>query len=84
MRTLADARGVSVAQAAIAWVVAHGADIVPLVGARHRDRLAESLGALDVVLNAEDLVAIAEAIPAAAAAGGRYPDAQLAHIDSER
>ena len=84
LRALADARGVSVAQVAIAWVAAQGADIVPLVGARRRDRLTESLGALGVVLDAEDLAAIADAIPAGAAAGGRYPDAQLAHLDSER
>ncbi|MFD7959388.1 aldo/keto reductase [Streptomyces zaomyceticus] len=87
LRTLAEAKGVSVAQTAIAWVLAQaerqGVDIVPLVGARRRDRLAEALGALDVTLDAADLVAIEEAVPAGAAAGERYPAAQMAHLDSE-
>lgn len=87
LRTLAEAKAVSVAQTAIAWVLAQaerqGVDIVPLVGARRRDRLAEALGALDVTLDAADLTAIEEAVPAGAAAGERYPAAQMAHLDSE-
>ncbi|MCX5226098.1 aldo/keto reductase [Streptomyces sp. NPDC006553] len=87
LRALAGAKGVTVAQTAIAWVLAQaerrGADIVPLVGARRRDRLAEALGALDVTLDAADLAAIEEAVPAGAAAGDRYPAAQMAHLDSE-
>ncbi|MFD3662278.1 aldo/keto reductase [Streptomyces sp. NPDC058659] len=87
LRTVAEAKGVTVAQTAIAWVLAQGgrqgADIVPLVGARRRDRLAEALGALDVTLDAADLAAIEEAVPAGAAAGERYPAAQMAHLDSE-
>lgn len=84
LRTIAEAKGVSVAQIAIAWVLAQGADIVPLVGARRRDRLTEALGALDVTLDAADLAAIEAAVPAGAAAGERYPEAQMAHLDSER
>ncbi|CAM5395131.1 aldo/keto reductase [Streptomyces xanthochromogenes] len=87
LRKIAEQKGVSVAQTAIAWVLAqgprHGADIVPLVGARRRDRLAEALGALDVELTASDLAAIEAAVPAGAAAGDRYPQAQMAHLDSE-
>ncbi|MGW6394013.1 aldo/keto reductase [Streptomyces sp. NPDC055103] len=87
LRAIAEAKGVTVAQIAIAWVLAQGerqaADIVPLVGARRRDRLAEALGALDVTLDAADLTAIEEAVPAGAAAGERYPAAQMAHLDSE-
>ena len=71
------------AQIAIAWVAAQGHDIVPLVGARRRDRLAEALGALDLTLSAEDLTQLAEALPPGAAAGERYPAAQLVHMDSE-
>ena len=78
------AEGLSVAQLAIAWVAAQGNDIVPLVGARRRDRLAEALGALDVRLTPNDLAALAQALPAGAAAGDRYPTAQLAHMDSEK
>ncbi len=88
LRTVAEAKGASVAQTAIAWVLAQaerwGADIVPLVGARRRDRLAEALGALGVTLDAADLAAIEEAVPAGAAAGERYPAAQMEHLDSER
>ncbi|QXX74514.1 aldo/keto reductase [Methylovirgula sp. HY1] len=83
LRKVADAKGASVAQIATAWVLAQGKNIVPLVGARRRDRLTESLGALAVVLTPEDLAAIEAAIPANAAAGTRYPTAQMAHLDSE-
>ncbi|WP_432026712.1 aldo/keto reductase [Streptomyces sp. 1222.5] len=84
LRKIAEQKGVSVAQIAIAWVLSRGEDIVPLVGARTRERLTESLGALDVTLEAADLAAIEEAVPADAAAGDRYPTAQMAHLDSER
>lgn len=88
LRKIAGRKGVTVAQIAIAWVLAQGAaqgtDIVPLVGARRPDRLAEALGSLDVELTEADLAAIEEAVPAGAAAGARYPDSQMAHLDSER
>jgi aryl-alcohol dehydrogenase-like predicted oxidoreductase len=83
LRRIAEAKGVSVAQIAIAWVAAQGKDIVPLVGARRRDRLTEALGALDVVLSPDDLRAIESAVPKGAAAGGRYAAAQMTHLDSE-
>ncbi len=84
IRGIADGIGASVAQVAIAWVAAQGSDIVPLVGARRRDRLAEALGALDVKLSADDLAKLAKALPPGAAAGERYPAAALAHMDSEK
>ncbi|WP_329385839.1 aldo/keto reductase [Streptomyces sp. NBC_01351] len=88
LRKVAEGKGVTVAQAAIAWVLAQGprqgVDIVPLVGARRRDRLDEALGALEISLGAGDLAAIEEAVPVGAAAGERYPAAQMAHLDSER
>ena len=84
LRSLAQARGVSVAQLAIAWVAAQGDDIIPLVGARRRDRLAEALGALDVALSPDDLAAIERAVPKGAAAGERYAPTQMASLDSER
>ncbi|MFE1555357.1 aldo/keto reductase [Streptomyces sp. NPDC058734] len=83
LRKVAEEKGVTVAQTAIAWVLSRGEDIVPLVGARRRDRLAEALGAMRVGLTAADLAAIEEAVPAGAAAGERYPAAQMAHLDSE-
>jgi aryl-alcohol dehydrogenase-like predicted oxidoreductase len=84
LRRVAEAKGVSVAQIAIAWVAAQGDDIVPLVGARRRDRLTEALGALAVTLTAADLVAIEQAVPKDAAAGERYASEQMAMLDSER
>ncbi len=84
LREVASQLGVSVAQVAIAWVAAQGDDIVPLVGARTRDRLTESLGAVDMPLTAEQLAAIEDAVPKGAAAGDRYDAAQMALLDSER
>ncbi|WP_328463841.1 aldo/keto reductase [Streptomyces sp. NBC_00448] len=84
LREVADGKGVTVAQAAIAWVLSRGDDIVPLIGARRRDRLAESLGALDVTLDATELAAIEAAIPPGAASGTRYDETQMQHLDSER
>ena len=84
LRRVAEEKGVSVAQLAIAWVAAQGADIVPLVGARRRDRLAEALGAQAITLTAADLAAIEAAMPKDAASGGRYAAAMLAHMDSEK
>lgn len=80
----AEGLGITVAQAAIAWVLARGTDIVPLVGARTRERLAESLKALDARLTPDDLARIEAAVPAGAAAGERYPAPQMAALDSER
>jgi aryl-alcohol dehydrogenase-like predicted oxidoreductase len=81
---LAEARGVTVAQLAVAWVLSRGEDIVPLVGARRRDRLDEALGALEVQLTTDDLARIEEAVPAGAATGERYHAEQMATLDSER
>lgn len=83
LRALAQELGASVAQLAIAWVAAQGADIVPLVGARRRDRLQEALGALDFSLRPEDLARLEAIVPPDAAAGPRYNPAQMAHLDSE-
>jgi aryl-alcohol dehydrogenase-like predicted oxidoreductase len=84
LREIAQDVGASPAQVAIAWVAAQGGDIVPLVGARRRDRLTEALGALDVKLMPKHLAALAEAFPVGVAAGERYPEHQLVHMDSER
>ncbi len=84
LRAVAEARGISVAQLAIAWVRSQGADIVPLVGARGRERLEEALGSLEITLTSDDLAAIHRAVPLNAVAGTRYAAAQMAHLDSER
>jgi aryl-alcohol dehydrogenase-like predicted oxidoreductase len=84
LRGVAQEIGASVAQVAIAWVAAQGDDIVPLIGARRREQLRESLGALEVKLTVGQLARLAEAVPVGAVAGGRYADAQMAHLDSEK
>jgi aryl-alcohol dehydrogenase-like predicted oxidoreductase len=80
LRPVAEAKGCTVAQLAIAWVAAQGDDIVPLAGARTRVRLAEALSALDVPLTADDLAAIERAVPAGSARGDRYPAAFMASL----
>ena len=84
LRVEAEKRGVTVAQLAIAWVAAQGADIVPLVGARKRERLAEALVSADLELSADDLAAIERAVPKGAVAGERYAPAQMSQLDSEK
>ena len=84
LRAIAADLSASPAQVAIAWVAAQGNDIVPLVGARRRERLTEALGALDVKLTPAHLAALAKAFPPGIASGNRYPDAQLVHMDSEK
>jgi len=84
LRDAAWERSATVAQFAIAWVLAQGSDIIPLIGARRRDRLAEALGALDLKLNARDLARIEEVVPAGAAAGERHAAAHMALLESER
>jgi aryl-alcohol dehydrogenase-like predicted oxidoreductase len=81
---LAERRGATTAQLAIAWVASRGDDIVPLVGARRRDRLDEALGALALELTADDLEEIERAVPAAEVAGARYAEFAMAELDSER
>ena len=84
LRALAEAKGATVAQTAIAWVMARGEDIVALVGARTPEQLREALGAQRIELAANDLAALERAIPPEAAIGDRYPERQMATLDSER
>jgi aryl-alcohol dehydrogenase-like predicted oxidoreductase len=84
LEAIADDRGVTAAQLAIAWVASRGDDIIPLIGTKRRDRLAEAFKALDLTLSTDDLAAIEAAVPAAAVAGDRYEASQVAALDSER
>ncbi len=81
---LAAAKGVSPSQLAIAWVLAKDMKIVPVIGARTRTQLTESLGALKVQLSRADMTRIEEAIPPASGAGTRYDEHQMRMLDSER
>jgi aryl-alcohol dehydrogenase-like predicted oxidoreductase len=89
---LAGTRGVRPSQLAIAWVLAKGRplspsaspSIVPVIGARTRKQLEESLGALAIELSAAEIAAIEQALPASEVAGTRYAAPQMQHLDSER
>jgi pyridoxine 4-dehydrogenase len=83
LRTVAEAKRATVAQMAIAWVLAQGEDVVALVGARTTERLAEALGALEVELGVGERTELERAIPPDGAAGERYPAQQMAVLDSE-
>ncbi|MFB4297293.1 aldo/keto reductase [Actinomadura sp. NTSP31] len=80
LRRVAEPKGCTAAQLAIAWVASQGHDIVPLVGARTRGRLAEALPAADLALTADDLAEIEKAVPAGAARGDRYPSAYMDNL----
>jgi len=74
VRSMAEARGVTAGQLALAWVLSRGEDVVPIPGTKRRTYLRENVAALDVALSADDLAAIEEVFPAGAAAGDRYAD----------
>ncbi|HVE05610.1 MAG TPA: aldo/keto reductase [Paraburkholderia sp.] len=84
LREVAAGLGSNPAQVALAWALSRGDDIVPLIGARRREQLADALAATDLRLDVDALARIEAAVPAEAVSGGRYSDAQLAHLDSER
>ena len=70
-------KGCATSQVALAWVLAQGDDIVPIPGTKRRTYLEENLGALDVALTPDDLARLDRALPPGAAAGTRYPAAQM-------
>jgi aryl-alcohol dehydrogenase-like predicted oxidoreductase len=74
LREMAAAKGCTLAQLAIAWVLAQGKDIVAIPGARRRVHLEENLGALQVQLTTDDLAVLDRAAPRGVAAGTRYPE----------
>ena len=83
LRQIGDEKGASPAQLAIAWVRSRGSDILPVLGARRRDQLKETLGALDLKLDAADIARIDAAVAPDRIAGTRYDAPQMAHLDSE-
>jgi aryl-alcohol dehydrogenase-like predicted oxidoreductase len=84
LQEFAHGKGITPTQLAVAWVLARGSFIVPVVGARTRAQLTESLGALAVEFTADELAAIEAAVPAEAVAGARYDPAQMCVLDSEK
>lgn len=84
LRDLAAEKGARPSQLAIAWALAKGESIVPVIGARTRAQLEESLGALAITLSPADVARIEEALPPSAVAGTRYDEHQMRILDSER
>ena len=74
-------KGCTPAQLVLAWLLAQGRDIVPIPGTKRLDRLQENLGALKVQLSADDVARVSAALPVGAAAGPRYPEAQLKGVN---
>ena len=84
LKQLAAEKDLTPAQLAIAWVLAKGPRIVPVIGARTREQLSESLTALRVKLSAAELTRIEETVPPSAIAGTRYDERQMRMLDSEK
>ncbi|MCA2979613.1 MAG: aldo/keto reductase [Myxococcaceae bacterium] len=81
---LAERRGVTPAQLAIAWVLARGADVVPVIGARTRAQLVDAVKALDLELSPAELASLEQAVTPGLVAGARYDAGQMAMLDSEK
>ena len=78
---LAGAKGVSVAQISLAWVLAQGEDIVPIPGTKRRRWLADNVAAVDIEVSAEECATLAEAVPREAVAGERYPERSMGSLN---
>jgi aryl-alcohol dehydrogenase-like predicted oxidoreductase len=77
---IAKRKGCTPGQLALAWLLAQGDDVVPIPGTKRTERLIENIGAAAVKLSAADLAEITQAVPADAAAGLRYPEAQMKSV----
>jgi len=80
LAAIAEEKGCTAAQLVLAWLLAQGDDVIPIPGTKHGERLDENLGALELRLTAQDVARIAAAVPPGAAAGTRYPEAQMTHV----
>ncbi|MFC4397761.1 MULTISPECIES: aldo/keto reductase [Micrococcaceae] len=74
VKELADRKGCTPGQLALAWLLAQGEHVVPIPGTKKRERLRENLGAVDIELGVEDLQLLDQLAPAGATAGARYPN----------
>jgi len=77
VEAVAREKGCTPGQLVLAWLLAQGPDVVPIPGTKRRSRLEENLGALDVTFSGDDVKQLADAVPAGAAAGPRYPEPQM-------
>jgi len=81
VRSLAEDRGVTPAQLALAWVLSRGEEVVPIPGTTKPERVEENVGALEVTLSDEDLQTLEEIAPPGVAAGQRYPEQMMGALD---
>jgi len=81
VREIAREKRVRPSQLALAWVLAQGEEIVPIPGTARRDHLEENIAALDIVLSTEDLKRIDAVATKGAAAGARYAEAAMRHLN---
>jgi aryl-alcohol dehydrogenase-like predicted oxidoreductase len=77
IEAIAERKGCTPGQLALAWLLAQGPDVIPIPGTKRRERLVENLGALAARLSESDVDEISDAIPAGSAAGTRYPEPQM-------
>lgn len=84
LNDIANEKGVTASQLAMAWVLSRGEDVIPLAGARTRRQLDDALKALDLHLTEADVCALEAAVPAHEVAGSRYDEHQMRMLDSER
>jgi aryl-alcohol dehydrogenase-like predicted oxidoreductase len=80
VEAIAKRKGCTPAQLALAWVLAQGNDVIPIPGTKQKKRMLENIGALNVKLSDSELAEIADAVPAGAVKGTRYPEAQMASL----
>ncbi|GAB3555898.1 aldo/keto reductase [Spelaeicoccus albus] len=84
LRTIAEAKGATLAQLAIAWVAAQDKHVVPIVGSRRTSQVQSLVDSNRVTLTSDDLAEITKLVPPGAVHGERYPDAAMSELDSER
>jgi aryl-alcohol dehydrogenase-like predicted oxidoreductase len=82
LEAVADAKGATVAQLALAWVLSRGPDVVPIPGTKRRKWLYENIAADDIVLSDEDVAALEAAIPRDAVVGERYVAAGMRNLNA--
>jgi len=80
IEAIAQRKGCTPGQLALAWLLAQGPDVIPIPGTKRKERLVENLGALAVELSVADITEISAAIPSGSAAGTRYPEGQMKSV----
>jgi len=84
LKHIAQSKGISQSQLAVAWVLAKNPNVIPVIGARTRQQLSESLAALNVQLTPSDIAEIEAAVPQDAVSGTRYDTHGMQTLDSEK